>query len=87
MLTSTPKDTSFTTTNAAVDPAVVAANLDEMAMQLAQKTTATEAWSTIFRIASGKAWSAARVAMKTNGIGAPPPTVQNGRSTRSCATC
>ena len=69
MLTSTPKDTSFTTTNAAVDPAVVAANLDEMAMQLAQKTTATEAWSTIFRIASGKAWSAARVAMKTNGIG------------------
>jgi len=40
MLTSTPKDTSFTTTNAAVDPAVVAANLDEMAMQLAQKTTA-----------------------------------------------
>jgi len=67
MLTSTPKDTSFTTTNAAVDPAVVAANLDQMAMQLAQKTTATEAWSTIFR--SSKPWASTRVAMKTNGIG------------------
>jgi TAT (twin-arginine translocation) pathway signal sequence/Domain of unknown function (DUF362) len=67
MLTVTPKDTSFTTTNAAVDPAVVAANLDQMAMQLAQKTTATEAWSTIFR--SSKPWASTRVAMKTNGIG------------------
>jgi hypothetical protein len=67
MLTATPKDTSFTTTNAAVDPAVVAANLDQMAMQLARKTTATEAWSTIFR--SSKPWASTRVAMKTNGIG------------------
>jgi len=67
MLTVTPKDTSFTTTNAAVDAAVVAANLDQMAMQLARKTTATEAWSTIFR--SGKPWASTRVAMKTNGIG------------------
>ncbi|MGB8296871.1 MAG: hypothetical protein WCG85_15690 [Polyangia bacterium] len=67
MLTSTPANTSFTTTNAAVDAAVVAANLDEMAIQLAQKATATDAWSTIFR--SSKPWASTRVAMKTNGIG------------------
>jgi hypothetical protein len=69
MLTTLPKDPSFTTTNNAVAAAVVAANLDEMAMQLAQKTTAAEAWSTIFRIGAGKSWASARVAMKTNGIG------------------
>ena len=67
MLTSTPANTSFTTTNNAVDAAVVAANLDQMAMQLAQKTTAADAWSTIFR--SSKSWGSTRVAMKTNGIG------------------
>jgi len=38
MLTTLPKDPSFTTTNNAVAAAVVAANLDEMAMQLAQHT-------------------------------------------------
>ena len=36
-------------------------------MQLAQKTDATDAWSTIFR--SSKPWASTRVAMKTNGIG------------------
>ena len=67
MLTAVPTNKDFTNTNNAVDAAVVAANLDEMAMQLAQKTTATEAWSTIFR--SSKDWGSTRVAMKTNGIG------------------
>jgi hypothetical protein len=67
MLTATPSNTDFETTNAVVDAAVVAKNLDNLAMQLARKTTADEAWKTIFR--SGKAWSATRVAMKTNGIG------------------
>jgi hypothetical protein len=67
MLTATPSNTDFATTNAVVDAAVVAKNLDNLAMQLARKTTADEAWKTIFR--SGKAWSATRVAMKTNGIG------------------
>ena len=67
MLTSLPGSTAFEVTNAAVDAAVVASNLDQMAMQLAQKTTAAEAWSTIFR--SSKPWASTRVAMKTNGIG------------------
>ncbi|HJX64407.1 MAG TPA: twin-arginine translocation signal domain-containing protein, partial [Polyangia bacterium] len=67
MLTSLPKDTSFATTNAAVDAAVVATNLDQLAMQLTRKTSATDAWSTIFR--SSKSWTSTRVAMKTNGIG------------------
>jgi len=67
MLNSTPANTSFTTTNAAVNAAVVAANLDQMAMLLAQKSTPAEAWATIFR--SSKPWASTRVAMKTNGIG------------------
>ena len=67
MLTSTPANQSFTTTNAAVDATVVAANLDQMAMLLTQKTTAADAWSAIFR--SSKPWASTRVAMKTNGIG------------------
>ena len=67
MLTAVPTNKDFTNTNNAIAPAVVAANLDEMAMQLAQKSTADAAWSTIFR--SSKAWGSTRVAMKTNGIG------------------
>jgi hypothetical protein len=67
MLSSTPANTTFTVTNNAVNAAVVATNLDQMAMLLAQKTSASEAWSTIFR--SSKPWASTRVAMKTNGIG------------------
>jgi hypothetical protein len=66
MLTTTPANTSFTSQNAAVDATKVAANLDEMAMQLAQKTTAADAWSTIFR--SSKPWASTKVAIKTNAI-------------------
>ena len=66
MLTTTPANTSFTSQNAAVDATKVAANLDEMAMQLAQKATATDAWSTIFR--SSKPWASTKVAIKTNAI-------------------
>jgi hypothetical protein len=66
MLTTTPANTSFTSQNAAVDATKVAANLDEMAMQLAQKTTAVDAWSTIFR--SSKPWASTKVAIKTNAI-------------------
>jgi hypothetical protein len=40
--------------------------MDQMAMQLAQKSTATEAWSTIFR--SSKSWASTKVAIKTNAI-------------------
>jgi len=66
MLATTPVNTAFTSQNAAVDAAKVAANLDEMAMQLAKKTTAAEAWSTIFR--SSKAWASTKVAIKVNAI-------------------
>jgi hypothetical protein len=69
MLTATPANNDFTTTNNAVAADVVAANLDEMAMQLAQKTNADDAWSTIFRTGNSGGWAATRVAMKTNGIG------------------
>jgi len=67
MLTATPANTTWANQNSNVDAAVVAANLDQMAMQLTQKTTADEAWKTIFR--SSKPWASTKVAMKTNGIG------------------
>jgi hypothetical protein len=66
MLTSTPTNTSFTSQNAAVNATLVASNLDEMAKQLAQKATAADAWSTIFR--SSKPWASTKVAIKTNAI-------------------
>ena len=67
MLTATPANTSWANQNANVDGKAVGDNLDQMAMQLTQKTTAAEAWKTIFR--SSKDWAKTRVAMKTNGIG------------------
>jgi hypothetical protein len=66
MLTGNPANTTFTAQNNAVNASVIASNLDEMAKQLAQKTTAAEAWSTIFR--SSKQWASTKVAIKTNGI-------------------
>jgi hypothetical protein len=67
MLTATPANSSWANQTANVDDAVVASNLDQMAVLLTQKATAADAWSTIFR--SSKPWSSTRVAMKTNGIG------------------
>jgi hypothetical protein len=49
-----------------VDSCQVQANMDAMAMQLAQVGTADAAWKAIFR--SSKAWSATKVAIKINGI-------------------
>ena len=66
MLTSNPASTTFTAQNNAVNASTVASNLDQMAIQLAQKSTATEAWSTIFR--SSKPWASTKVAIKTNGV-------------------
>ena len=60
---------SFLGQNAVVNAAVVDANMDEMAMQLAQKTNAADAWSTIFRTGNAGGWGSTRVAIKTNGIG------------------
>ena len=66
MLTSTPPNTSWANQNNSVNANLVASNLDQMAMQLAQKTTVAEAWSAIFR--SSKQWASTKVAIKTNGI-------------------
>jgi hypothetical protein len=64
MMKSTPTSMAFATQNAAVDYARVQANMDNMAMTLADKTTADEAWKTIFR--SGKDWASTVVAIKVN---------------------
>jgi hypothetical protein len=69
MLTSIPLNTNFGPTNSAVNAAVVSSNMDQMAMKLAQKSTAADAWSTIFQKPAAKTWSNVRVAIKTNGIG------------------
>jgi hypothetical protein len=66
MLTANPQNDTFAAQNAAVDANLVATNLDQMAMYLANKTTATDAWSTIFR--SSKDWASTKVAIKTNAI-------------------
>ena len=66
MLTANPQNDTFAAQNAAVDANLVATNLDQMAMYLANKTTATDAWSTIFR--SGTDWASTKVAIKTNAI-------------------
>ena len=64
MMKSTPATMSFAAENSAVDGARVQANMDAMAMQLAQATTADAAWKTIFR--SSKPWASTRVAIKIN---------------------
>ena len=66
MLTANPVNVTMASQNNAVNASLVASNLDQMAMQLAQKPTATEAWSTIFR--SSKPWATTKVAIKTNAI-------------------
>jgi len=68
MLTATPKSGSMTDQNSVVDAARVASNLDEMAMKLAQKTTATEAWSAIFQKPAAKTWASIKAAIKVNAI-------------------
>jgi hypothetical protein len=67
MLTATPANQTWAGQNANVDEKQVGANLDQMAMLLTNKTSAADAWSTIFR--SSKPWTSTKVAMKTNGIG------------------
>jgi hypothetical protein len=55
---------TFAAQNSAVDSERVAANLDAMAMRLANTTTPDAAWKTIFR--SSKPWASTRVAIKIN---------------------
>ena len=66
MLTSLPPNVSWANQNNSVNGNLVASNLDQMAIQLAQKATAADAWSTIFR--SSKQWASTKVAIKTNAI-------------------
>jgi hypothetical protein len=65
MMKSTPQ-TTFAAENAAVDSARLQANMDAMAMQLANQTTADAAWKAIFR--SGRDWAATKVAIKINSL-------------------
>jgi len=41
--------------------------MDKMAMALAQKATANEAWATIFRKPAAKTWANVKVAIKAPG--------------------
>lgn len=64
MVKSTPSTMSFSAQTAAMDSARVGADLDAMAMRLADTATADEAWKTIFR--SSKPWASTLVAIKVN---------------------
>jgi hypothetical protein len=48
---------------------VVKSNMDSLACALANKTDIAQAWATIFKLPTGKAWSAAKAAIKINSIG------------------
>ena len=66
MMKSTPA-MSFAAENAAVDSARLQANMDAMAMQLANQPTADAAWKAIFT--TGKSsWAATKVAIKINSL-------------------
>ncbi|MBD3392450.1 MAG: twin-arginine translocation signal domain-containing protein, partial [Chitinivibrionales bacterium] len=58
----------FGAQNNAVNRDVVRENMDRMAMELAQKSTAAEAWTTVFQKTAGEDWSGKKVAMKINCI-------------------
>jgi hypothetical protein len=64
MVKGTPTSTTFAAQTSAVESARVAANLDAMAMRLANATTPDAAWKAIFR--SSKPWASTRVAIKIN---------------------
>jgi hypothetical protein len=64
MVKNTPASMTFAAQTSAVDSARVAANLDAMAMRLANTATADDAWKAIFR--SSKPWASTRVAIKIN---------------------
>ena len=68
MLANLPANTNWASQNNAVDAARVASNMDQMAMLLAKKTTAADAWSTIFQKPAAKTWASLKVAIKVNAI-------------------
>ncbi len=61
-----PNPDLFDRVNEAVDTERVSAVLDEMAVQLTEKTSAAEAWKTIFR--SSKPWADTKVMIKVNAV-------------------
>ncbi|MBF0430746.1 MAG: DUF362 domain-containing protein [Fibrobacteria bacterium] len=63
-----PIDWSFSNINSVVNRDTVHANMDTMAQWLAQKSTADEAWSTIFQKPDSKSWALVKVALKVNCI-------------------
>jgi len=65
MMKSTPSSSGFAAQNAAVDWPRTQANMDAMAVALTQKSSADEAWKTIFR--SSRPWADTVVAVKVNG--------------------
>ena len=64
MMKSKPTGTTFAAENAVMDSARVQADMDAMAMQLANASSADAAWKTIFR--SSKPWASTIVAIKVN---------------------
>jgi hypothetical protein len=75
-------NSDFASQNSYADPAKIATNMDQMAMQLAQKTNAADAWSTIFRTGNSGGWGSTRVAIKVNGINGGSPTTDKINRTR-----
>jgi len=65
MVTNPSASGTFSAQNDAIDTDAVYTNMDAMAMALAGKSSASEAWGTIFQ-PGGKQWSELRVAIKVN---------------------
>ena len=66
MITGTPSAMSIAGQNAKVDAAILSADMDAMAISLAQANTAADAWATIFQKPSSKSWADVKVAIKAN---------------------
>jgi hypothetical protein len=56
----------FTRQNEEVDPALIAKNMDELAIKLTNKSPASEAWKIIFRKPTDKLWNQVKAAIKVN---------------------
>jgi len=68
MVSSNPTKWDIQSANDPVIASVVEADMDKMAMALAQKANATEAWATIFRKPDSKQWNQVKAAIKVNTI-------------------
>ncbi len=58
-----------------VNYSAVQTNMDKMACALANKTDATTAWATIFKIPASKPWGSAKAALKVNAFANDHPSV------------